>query len=84
MSNTCLVTGAAGFIGSHLSDGLIERGKTVIGLENRELGCRRPVVTSRRDVSAREAAGETIARLNTARTVQRAVPAFGQADRLLP
>lgn len=79
MSNTCLVTGAAGFIGSHLRDGLIERGKMVIGLENIKLGCRRLVVTSRCEVSARKAAGATIAR-----TVQRAVPAFAQADRLLP
>ena len=29
-----LVTGAAGFIGFHLSKGLLERGDTVIGIDN--------------------------------------------------
>jgi UDP-glucose 4-epimerase len=35
---TILVTGAAGFIGSHLSEGLIERGYRVIGLDNLSYG----------------------------------------------
>ncbi|MCA9879244.1 MAG: GDP-mannose 4,6-dehydratase, partial [Thermomicrobiales bacterium] len=33
-----LVTGAAGFIGSHLSDALIARGDTVLGLDNLTTG----------------------------------------------
>ncbi len=33
-----LVTGAAGFIGSHLSEGLIQRGYQVIGLDNLSYG----------------------------------------------
>lgn len=35
---TWLVTGAAGFIGSHLSDALIARGDTVLGLDNLTTG----------------------------------------------
>ncbi len=38
MSTKCLVTGAAGFIGSHLVDALLARGCTVIGLDNMKLG----------------------------------------------
>ncbi|MCC6191170.1 MAG: NAD-dependent epimerase/dehydratase family protein, partial [Anaerolineales bacterium] len=30
---TCLVTGAAGFVGSHLSEKLIARGHRVIGVD---------------------------------------------------
>jgi len=40
MGNKCLVTGAAGFIGSHLIDRLLERGETVLGLDNMKLGRR--------------------------------------------
>jgi UDP-glucose 4-epimerase len=40
MGNKCLVTGAAGFIGSHLIDRLLERGATVLGLDNMKLGRR--------------------------------------------
>jgi UDP-glucose 4-epimerase len=36
----CLVTGAAGFIGSHLVDRLLERGATVVGFDNLKLGRR--------------------------------------------
>lgn len=36
----CLVTGAAGFIGSHLVDALIARGHTVVGVDNLKLGRR--------------------------------------------
>ena len=40
MSNKCLVTGAAGFIGSHLVDALLARGATVVGFDNLKLGRR--------------------------------------------
>jgi UDP-glucose 4-epimerase len=40
MNNKCLVTGAAGFIGSHLVDRLLENGATVLGLDNMKLGRR--------------------------------------------
>ena len=33
-NRTVLVTGAAGFVGSHLTDRLLERGNTVIGIDN--------------------------------------------------
>jgi UDP-glucose 4-epimerase len=36
----CLVTGAAGFIGSHLVDALLARGATVVGVDNLKLGRR--------------------------------------------
>ena len=34
MTSTVLVTGAAGFIGSHVVDALVARGDTVVGLDN--------------------------------------------------
>jgi UDP-glucose 4-epimerase len=37
----CLVTGAAGFIGSHLVDALLARDCDVVGLDNLKLGTRR-------------------------------------------
>jgi UDP-glucose 4-epimerase len=40
MSQKCLVTGAAGFIGSHLVDRLLDRGATVFGVDNMKLGRR--------------------------------------------
>jgi UDP-glucose 4-epimerase len=40
MSESCLVTGAAGFIGSHLVDRLLARGHRVVGLDNMILGRR--------------------------------------------
>jgi len=40
MSTNCLVTGAAGFIGSHLVDALLARGASVVGLDNLKLGRR--------------------------------------------
>jgi UDP-glucose 4-epimerase len=40
MNNTSLVTGAAGFIGSHLVDKLLARGQRVIGVDNMALGRR--------------------------------------------
>ncbi|HEY1489713.1 MAG TPA: NAD-dependent epimerase/dehydratase family protein [Verrucomicrobiae bacterium] len=39
-NSTCLVTGAAGFIGSHLVDALLARGATVTGIDNLKLGKR--------------------------------------------
>jgi UDP-glucose 4-epimerase len=40
MSNKCLITGAAGFIGSHLVDRLLARGCTILGVDNMKLGRR--------------------------------------------
>ncbi len=40
MSTHCLVTGAAGFIGSHLVDALLARGASVVGLDHLKLGRR--------------------------------------------
>jgi UDP-glucose 4-epimerase len=40
MNVQCLVTGAAGFIGSHLIDRLLEGGAGVVGLDNLKLGRR--------------------------------------------
>ncbi len=40
MSNKCLITGAAGFIGSHLIDRLLARGCTILGIDNMKLGRR--------------------------------------------
>lgn len=40
MNQKCLVTGAAGFIGSHLVDRLLERGCFVLGVDNMKLGRR--------------------------------------------
>jgi len=40
MSQKCLVTGAAGFIGSHLVDRLLDHDCTVLGVDNMKLGRR--------------------------------------------
>jgi len=40
MSTKCLVTGAAGFIGSHLVDTLLDGGATVLGIDSMKLGRR--------------------------------------------
>jgi len=40
MQTNCLVTGAAGFIGSHLVDALLARGAKVTGIDNLKLGRR--------------------------------------------
>ena len=53
MSKTCVVTGAAGFIGSHLVDRLLERGERVVGIDNLVLGKREnlaPALGSKRFV----------------------------------
>ena len=44
----CLVTGAAGFIGSHLTDALLARGYRVIGLDNMSTGQERFLENARR------------------------------------
>src|SRR5262249_40387401 len=36
---TILVTGAAGFIGSHLVDRLLREGRQIVGVDDFELGC---------------------------------------------
>ncbi|MHA1935737.1 MAG: NAD-dependent epimerase/dehydratase family protein, partial [Candidatus Thorarchaeota archaeon] len=38
MADTALVTGCAGFIGSHLADYLLEKGYKVIGVDNLRTG----------------------------------------------
>ena len=38
MADTCLVTGGAGFLGSHLSDFLLEKGCRVICVDNLDTG----------------------------------------------
>ena len=35
-----LITGAAGFIGSHLTDELLSRGHHVVGVDNFRNGCK--------------------------------------------
>ena len=40
MSKNCLITGAAGFIGSHLTDKLLAQGYRVFGVDNMVLGKR--------------------------------------------
>src|SRR6476646_9008557 len=40
-NRTVLVTGAAGFVGSHLTDRLLELGNRVIGIDNFSRGTRR-------------------------------------------
>jgi UDP-glucose 4-epimerase len=44
----CLVTGAAGFIGSHLSDALLSRGHRVVGMDNMSTGQERFLESARR------------------------------------
>jgi UDP-glucose 4-epimerase len=41
MQTNCLVTGAAGFIGSHLVDTLLAQGGNVVGIDNLKLGRRK-------------------------------------------
>jgi UDP-glucose 4-epimerase len=43
MSSTALVTGCAGFIGSHVADHLLERGHQVIGIDDLSRGARATV-----------------------------------------
>ncbi|MFM7244652.1 MAG: GDP-mannose 4,6-dehydratase, partial [Planctomycetaceae bacterium] len=46
MSSLHVLTGAAGFIGSHLSDALLARGDAVIGVDDFSLGTRRNVAAA--------------------------------------
>ena len=46
MSSIHVVTGAAGFIGSHLADALLARGDAVIGIDDLSLGTRRNVAAA--------------------------------------
>ena len=43
MTMRVLVTGAAGFLGSHLTDRLLGEGHTVLGVDNLATGDRAPV-----------------------------------------
>ena len=52
-AHTWLVTGAAGFIGSHLVEGLLELGQTVVGLDNFSTGSRKNVDEVRERVGSR-------------------------------
>lgn len=44
-----LVTGAAGFIGSHLTDRLLEQGHTVVGIDNLSRGTRENIESARKN-----------------------------------
>jgi UDP-glucose 4-epimerase len=44
-----LVTGAAGFIGSHLTDRLLEQGHTVVGIDNLSRGTRENIEPARKN-----------------------------------
>ena len=46
MSSIHILTGAAGFIGSHLADALLARGDVVIGIDDLSLGTRRNVAAA--------------------------------------
>ena len=46
MSKNCLITGAAGFIGSHLTDKLLAQGHRVFGVDNMVLGKRANIATA--------------------------------------
>ena len=46
MSKNCLITGAAGFIGSHLVDKLLAQGHRVFGVDNMVLGKRANIATA--------------------------------------
>jgi UDP-glucose 4-epimerase len=51
MQTNCLVTGAAGFIGSHLVDALLARGTNVVGIDNLKLGRRKNLANALKNPS---------------------------------
>ena len=67
LSKTCLVTGAAGFIGSHLVDRLLLDGHSVIGIDDLSSGnlCRLPSDFDLREMDIRDPdAGNVISEIN--------------------
>ena len=48
MTTTCLVTGGAGFIGSHLVDALVAQDERVLVLDDLSTGCEANIARARR------------------------------------
>ncbi len=78
-SPICVITGAAGFIGSHLTDRLLGLGREVIGLDNMLLGRRENLAAAlgnpkfhfhEMDVNDPEACAALVARIASSRPVE--------------